>query len=776
MTIEIGFLFLILGAMIILFLTEIFPVDLTAFLGLIILIFAGFVQPNEAFVGFASPAVITMLSIFIVSASLLHTGIADMMGLKIHAWVGSQELKLVVTIMLVSGILSAFMNNIAAVAVLMPSVASLARRANLSPSRLFLPLSFGAIVGGTTTLVGTPPNILVGTLLEERGVASFRLFDFAPLGLILLSVSILFMVTIGRKLLPNRESGQSLSSDIDLANLYQLDEMLFSLRIPKSSSLAGMTLEEVQLGSALGIQVVAVLRGQSKELAPKPATVLNEGDVLLVEGQLSDLKQILQVKGAEIRKTSLSRLPRPAPGFSAIRVRIEENSAFQSKNLKELYFRESYGVIVIAIQRGTRLLRNNLGKEKLCTGDEFVAIGSREALDSVVSESGVRLLATGLSTVRKLQQHLFMIRVNKDSPLAGITLAESRIGELIGLTVGGIVRKGETRLAVSPEEIIRSGDKLLMAGESEKIANLLALSTIQFEPEKPPTELESEETNLVEASLSPRCSLIGKTLKDISFRQRYGLQVLAVWREGAPIRLKLNSLQLTFGDALLLQGSRKKMRILAKDPDFLVLSHSIELARKTKKAPFAIGALLLMVGLVITGLQPIHVAAFTAASLVILAGTLSMEEAYRSVEWRVIFLVAAILPVGVAMERTGTTSWLTDTIIAAASSLEPHMLLAILVVMSSLLSQCLDGAPTVVLMTPVVLQAASRLELSPYPLMMGVALAASAAFMTPFSHKANLLVMGAGGYRPVDYLKVGTPLTIVFLILLTLLVPLFFPF
>jgi di/tricarboxylate transporter len=377
MTIEIGFLFLILGVMVILFLTEIFPVDLTAILGLVILIFVGFVRPNEAFEGFASPAVITMLSMFIVGASLLHTGVADVMGSKIHAWVGSQELRLIVTIMLVAGILSAFMNNIAAVAVLMPSVASIARRANLSPSRLFLPLSFGAIVGGTTTLVGTPPNILVGSLLEEHGVPSFQLFDFAPLGIILLIVSILFMITVGRKLLPNPEPGASLSSDVDLANLYQLDEMLFSLRVPKDSGLAGMTLEEAQLGAALDIQVVAILRGQSKELSPKPATVLNEGDILLVEGQLSDLKKILQVKGTEIRKTSLSRLPRPTLGFSAIRVRIDENSSFQSKSLKELYFRESYGVIVIAIQRGARLLRDNLGKEKLHTGDEFVAIGSR---------------------------------------------------------------------------------------------------------------------------------------------------------------------------------------------------------------------------------------------------------------------------------------------------------------------------------------------------------------------------------------------------------------
>ena len=153
-----------------------------------------------------------------------------------------------------------------------------------------------------------------------------------------------------------------------------------------------------------------------------------------------------------------------------------------------------------------------------------------------------------------------------------------------------------------------------------------------------------------------------------------------------------------------------------------------------------------------------------------------MKEAYSSIEWRVIFLVAAILPVGIAMERTGAALWLADTVVSTAGPLGPHMVMGMLVVLSSLLSQGLDGAPTVVLLTPVVLRAAAGLGLSPYPMMMGVGLAASAAFMTPFSHKANLLVMGAGGYRVVDYLKVGTPLTIVFLVLLVFMVPLFFPF
>jgi len=183
MTLEIGFLFAVLVVMVYSFLTEKIPIDLTAFLGLAILILTGYLTPDEGFTGFSSTAVITMLSIFIVSGSLLHTGIADMVGSRAHAVLGNREVPLIVTIMLVAGALSAFMNNIAATAVLMPAVASIARRAGLSPSRLFMPLSFGAILGGTTTLVGTPPNIVAADLLIKRGLTPFHLFDFTPLGL-----------------------------------------------------------------------------------------------------------------------------------------------------------------------------------------------------------------------------------------------------------------------------------------------------------------------------------------------------------------------------------------------------------------------------------------------------------------------------------------------------------------------------------------------------------------------------------------------------------------
>ena len=291
--------------MVFLFFTEKLPLDLTAFLGLVILVLTGYLTAEEAFTGFSSPAVITMLAIFIVSGALFHTGLGDLMGSGIFSLVGGHEVRLIVILMLVAGLLSAFMNNIAATAVLMPAVASIARRSGVPPSRLFMPLSFGAILGGTTTLVGTPPNIVAAALLEERGLEPFGLFDFAPLGLILLGLGIVFMATAGRRLLPNRAPAASMETP-DLARVYQLQDRLFSIRIPRDSPLDGLTLSEARLGTTLGVQVVAILRGGQRELAPVSTTVLKGGDVLLVEGRLSDLEELL-------REFAASRCARPSP-------------------------------------------------------------------------------------------------------------------------------------------------------------------------------------------------------------------------------------------------------------------------------------------------------------------------------------------------------------------------------------------------------------------------------------------------------------------------------
>ncbi len=774
MTLEIGFLFAVLVVMVYSFLTEKIPIDLTAFLGLAILILTGYLTPDEGFTGFSSTAVITMLSIFIVSGSLLHTGIADMVGSRAHAVLGNREVPLIVTIMLVAGALSAFMNNIAATAVLMPAVASIARRAGLSPSRLFMPLSFGAILGGTTTLVGTPPNIVAADLLIKRGLTPFHLFDFTPLGLILLAAGIIFMITIGRRLLPSREIS-SISETRDLADVYQLHDRLFCIRLPANSNLDGMTIGEARIGTTLGVKIVAIVRNGKRQLAPAADAILRSGDILMVTGLFSDLQELIRAAGVEMLPTRVDEIRQFAREVNGIRVSLPKGSALLGRSLRELHFRERYDVIVVGIMRGEEVIRGFLGNETLQEEDEILALGTRAQINELAMNPDFIVRKVGLTAVKQLQEHLFLIRVTEGSPLAGTTMGSSRIGEIVGLTVGGIIREGEIHLAVPPDEEIREGDRLIISGEPSRILSLLELGEIHLDPEVTEPTIESDEVGIVEASVAPRSLVTGRTISDLRFHERYGLTVLAIWREGKPIHADLAGYDLRFGDALLLQGPWEKIRRLAAERDFVILSHIAQAPRRTAKAPFAIGGLLLMIAMVVTGFQPIHVAAFTAASLVVLSGALKMEEAYRAIEWRAIFLVAAVLPVGIAMERTGAAQLISGGVVEFAGQVGPYAVLGAMVVLSSLLSQGLDGAPAVVLLTPVAMQVAGALNLNPHTIIMGVSLAASAAFMTPFSHKALLLVMGAGGYRSTDYFRVGTPLTILLIVLLVLLVPIFFP-
>ncbi|MYH55726.1 MAG: SLC13 family permease [Acidimicrobiia bacterium] len=774
MTWQIAALWLLLVVMAYLFLTARLPVDLTAFLGLVVLILAGYVGPTEAFSGFSSPAVITMLAIFVISASLLYTGVADVVANRVYALVGNKEIPLVVILMLVSGILSGFMNNIAATAVLMPAVAGIARRSALSPSRLMMPLAFGSILGGTTTMVGTPPNIVAATIISERNLAPFGLFDFTPIGLVLLGVGILFMITVGRKLLPDRLVGPAESEAEELTHVYRLEERLFTIRIPDNSTLDNLTLSEANLSGTLGIQVVTILRG-SKRISPTGGTRLKEGDTLLVEGRLSDLEDLIRVGRIEIRPTSARLLPRPIGGFTAISFEVPPSSVLADTSPGQARFKNHYGAVIVGVIREGTVLQDNLAGRIIKAGDQVIALGPRSLLHKMRSDSNFWVKRLGLAALEDLSDNISMLRIPPTSSLVGSSIGSSRLSELAGVTIGGIIRDGETRLDVGADKVLQAGDSLLVACDASRLERLVRLGNLEVHSRTGKEELESEDIGIVEAALAPRSVLDGKTPSELRFRDRYGLTLLAVWRDGGSIYKGLADLTIRFGDALLVRGPWEKIRLLASDPNFVLLSPVGTRPRRPEKAPIALGALLLMVAMVVLGIQPIHVAAFTSASLVLLFGTVTMEEAYRAIEWRTIFLVAAVLPVGFAMESTGAALLLVDRVGEWVGPLGSYAILVALVVLASLLSQALDGAPAVVLLAPVALETAAQLGMNPYAVMMGVSLAASAAFMTPFSHKANLLVMGAGGYRASDYLRVGTPLTVVVLGIVVALVPVFFP-
>jgi di/tricarboxylate transporter len=668
------------------------------------------------------------------------------------------------------------MNNIAATAVLMPAVATLAPRAGLAPSRLFMPLAFGAILGGTTTLVGTPPNILAAQMLSDRGLEPFHLFDFTPLGAAILLLGLIYMLTIGRKLLPEREkSGLASPRGDDLMQVYQLESRLFSLQLPEDSPLAGLTLAETRLGNMLGVKVVSIQRG-SRRFEPEGAAKLEGGDLLIVDGEPERVNELLKIQRMEVQSLPARQLPGVPRGVGGVRATLVPGASIAGRSLRDLRFRERFGIAVAAIRHEGELIRDHLAERAVEEGDEILGLGTRESLKRFSASPEFKVEEVGLSAFGELQDQLCVILVAEDSELAGSTLGRSRLGELAGITVAGIIRDDSTRLVVSPTEIIQAGDRLLLTAEPRHLTALADLGEVRLTPEAKSVDLETGALGMVEAAIAPRSGAVGRTLQDLDFRRRYGLLALALWRGGQAVHTDLARVTLRFGDALLLYGPRERIRLLASEPDFLVLSETAQAPRRNRKAPYSLAGLVLMIGLVVTGFQPIHVAAFTAASLVILAGALSMQQAYRVIEWRAIFLVAAVLPVGFAMERTGAATFLADTVTTTAGPLGPYFVLGALIVLASMLSQGLDGAPAVVLLAPVVIQMADQLDLSPYPLMMGVSLAASAAFMTPFSHKANLLVMGAGGYRSADYLKVGTPLTILLFVLLTLLVPVFFPF
>ena len=776
MTLEIAFLFGLLGVMVVLFLTEKLPVDVTAFAGLSLLVATGLVTPDEAFQGFSSPAVITMMSVFLLSAGLQYTGVADALGSRIYKVVGAREVPLIIAIMIVAGVLSAFMNNIAAAAVLLPAVVSLARKAGVPPSRLLMPLAFGAILGGTTTLVGTPPNLLASEVLTDQGLRPFGLFEFAPFGAALLAVGILFMITIGRKLLPDRSGGMAEMERANLAEVYRLEESLFSITIPEVSKLVDTTLAESQLGSLLGVQVVSIVRDGEEVLAPEGGFRLKAGDRLVVQGRRSDLRDSLELREIEAADLGSASMVSAAESVTGIVVRLAADSEFLGKSVRDLDIRERFRVTVVEIRRDGQPIRDGFVDLPFEAGDEVLALGPVALINELASRTEVDVVAEGREAIERLEEGLYVLRVSESSSMAGSSVAETRLRERFDLTIVGVVRGDETELVVSPNEPLHAGDKLLVTGRPTKIAQLLELGQVEVDDSTAGASLESDDVTLLEAVVAPRSAAVGHSLRELAFRKKYGLRALALWRGGEPLRSGLPDVKLRLGDGLLLHGRRDKVALLRADPDFVVLSEGDSGPQRRGRAVFAIGALLLMVGLVVAGIFPIQVAAFFAATLVILTRALHMHEAYRAIEWRDIFLVAAILPVGAAMERTGAAQLLASSVAGLAGDAGPYAVLLALMVLSSLLSQGLDGAPTVVLLGPVVISTAAQLGLSPFPLMMGVGLAASAAFMTPFSHKANLLVMGAGGYRSMDYVKVGTPLTLAVLAILTVMIPLLMPF
>ncbi|MBI3159409.1 MAG: anion permease [Chloroflexi bacterium] len=768
----------ILGGAMLLFITERLRMDLIALVVLCALLLAGLISPEQALSGFSSSAVVVMWTMFILSAGLARTGVAGVLGRFIQRLGGRREGRLMAVLMLVAAALSSVMNNLGVVALLLPVALDVARRARQSPSKLLIPLSYATLLGGLITLIGTPPNLIAGDALREYGYPGFRLLDFAPLGLAATAAGILYFLLIGRRLLPSRDPARDLGRPSRLEEgSFGLEERLFVVALPVGSPLAGRTLAESHLGSALGVNVVGVMRRGQTTLAPEPHLRLAVSDRLLVSGRQDRLAELR--RGAQLLVEEPHYVVEHLTGgdVQLAEIALDPRSPMLGQTLEGLDFRKRYGCNVLAIWRDGRPIRTNLQNLPLRDGDVLLVQSTTGRLEALRQQPDFFVSAARSTQLYRLDERMMLVRIPEDSALAGKTLAESRLADSFGFAALTILRDGQTLPMPTADEVLQPGDRVVVEARPEDLDAFRGLQGLEVDADAPPfyTEMQSDQVGLVPVVLSPQSRLNGKTLRQVHFREKYGLSVLAIWRAGRPYRFNLRDMEIRFGDALLIYGSRARLKVLSGESDFLVLSEEIKDPPLLDKAPLAAGLLLGMVLLVALGALPITTAALVTATLMVLTGCLSMEEAYRAIDWRAVFLVAAMLPLGIAIQNSGTAALLADGFAQATLALSPQTRIAALFLLTALASQAVPSAALVVLMAPVAITTSVQVGIPAPALVLTVAAAASCNFITPVSHPGNVIVMGPGGYRFRDYVKAGLPLTAILLAIVLLVLPVMYP-
>ncbi len=378
----------------------------------------------------------------------------------------------------------------------------------------------------------------------------------------------------------------------------------------------------------------------------------------------------------------------------------------------------------------------------------------------------------------QLQDRLLGIRIPSGSPLAGQSLGDSRMGLTFGLVALAIQRSDDLLLLPSVETELQAGDRVIVQGNPNDLEVIRGLQemNIDRQPDVNIANLTAGPMTLVEVALSPYAIEVDQSLRDMRFRERYGLNVLAIWHRGRAYFSNLGGWHLELGDAMLLYGPRINVERLRSDENFLVLEADGQTDPRRNKAPIAVILMVAVVLVAILGWLPLAIAAIIGATLMVLTGCLTMDDAYRYIEWKAVFLIAGMLPLGIALETTGAAAFLAQTMLDAIGGYGPVAVLAGLFILTALLAQFMPNPVVAVLIAPIALNAANAFGITPYAFVMAVALAASASFLTPIAHPANVLVMGPGGYRFADYIRAGLPVLLLLLVLSVILLPIFWPF
>ncbi|NWH06345.1 SLC13 family permease [Desulfobacter latus] len=575
----------------VLFISKLIPLEATALSIPVVLAVTGTVNPAEAALrGFGNSAVIALGAIFVLSAGLQESGVATLMGRMLERFGGKKEWRLVLLIMVTTCVLSAIMSNAATVAVFLPAVLVLSRRANISPSRLMMPLGYSAILGGTLTLISTTPNLILGSELERlsSGERSLGMFEFAVLGIPISVIGIVYMALVGTRLLGKSglDSTPKAGSFQDrLKKRYNPEKKLFKLTIPSGSELADSTIEKASLGKRFQIEVIQIVRkkGFRKQFIDiQPDIKMNADDVLFIEGRYQDVQKLAKVHALPIK------------------------------------------------------------------------------------------IATEV--------------------------------ELEGLRGRGI--------------------------------------------------------NMAEVLISPHSAFLDRTLIDISFRSVFGLSVLAILRKGKIIEKNVGAAPLKLGDALLVYGPVRYFRKLEESDDLVLLDRQ-QSEEDVRRAPLAL--LLLAVALLppVLGLVPLAVSALASALLMVATGCVSLRGAKKAIDFRILLLIIGTIPLGDALFQTGVAGNMAATLFSAEMNLGSFYVLGVLFVVSALFSTTSNNAAAAVILAPVAYAAAESSGIDVGKTFLAVAYGASCAFILPFAHQCNLMIMGPGGYKTKDFVKVGVGLSLV---------------
>ncbi|MBU8546003.1 MULTISPECIES: SLC13 family permease [Roseomonadaceae] len=592
----------ILAATIILFIWGRWRHDVVAIAALLAAVAAGIVAPETAFAGLGHPAVVTVACILILSAALQASGAVDWLS----AVAVPRKAGPTVTITALAGLaalLSAFMNNVGALALLMPVAIQVARRLELPPGRLLMPLAFGSILGGMTTLIGTPPNLIVsGFRAQSEGGQSFAMFDFAPVG-VAVALSGLAFLALAWRLVPARK--------VSGAEGFGAGAYLTEARVPEGAKAAGMSLRAIEEAlKASEAQVLGLVRHERRIAAPHLSREVHAGDILVIEAE-------------------------------------------------------------------------------------------PEALTSALADLGLKL-----------------------------------------------------------EEDVRDD------AEEKDAAS---------ESQSPAAALQSPEVVLAEFVVPPHAAIAGLSARGIRLRHQHGVNLLAISRRGVHATARLNSMALREGDMLLMQGSPETLA------EFAQLFGLVPLAQRTlrlpdgRRAAMVGGVMLAAIGAAAFGLVPAAIAFAAGVLAVVLLGQMAVRRLYDAVDWPVVVLLAALIPVAEAMATTGAADVVAQTLLAPIAPFGPVAALALVLVVTMTLSDFMNNAGTAAVMCPVALGTASQLGVASDPFLMAVAIGASCAFLTPIGHQNNTLILGPGGFGFGDYWRLGLPLEVLVVLVAVPALMLFWP-